>query len=260
MTLPSCEFALLSRRSLLVLSIGLLMSFQPPVALWRGLPCAQAAGTEADPGVTPRVISGENAADPGVERVLRLADIAYRNLRSYEADFEQDSETRSIQMQRKSTGKVFFEKPDKMRWSYHEPEAREVYLLADQMLVYLPGKNTVMKQTLGDALPGVAPARLFMGVSELRESFSISLAPPGKEEKGAACLRLVPRQKSGLSAEEIFLWLGEKDFLVVKSESRDILGNITTLVFRNPRTNVKFKDDLFYFQIPADAEVVEEMY
>ena len=200
------------------------------------------------------------ATDPQVARILDLLDGTYRKLTTYQADFEQESETKTLQLQRRSSGRMYFRKPDQMRWSYHEPEVREVYLLGEQMFIHVPERNLVMKQALGDTLPGIAPARLFMGVQHLRESFLISLAPEARQQPDAYGLRLVPKKKSGISAEEIFLWLNKKDLLPVRSESQDVLGNVTRLSFRNGKANASLKDDLFRFEIPEGAEVVEDNY
>jgi outer membrane lipoprotein-sorting protein len=117
-----------------------------------------------------------------------------------------------------------------------------------------------MEQTLNDAMPGVAPARLFMGVEELVESFSVSLDCGEKGERESYCLRLTPKKNKAISVEEILLWLGKKDFLPVRTESRDVLGNRTTLSFQNGEANVPLKKELFRFEVPPDAEVISNTF
>ena len=63
-----------------------------------------------------------------------------------------------------------------------------------------------------------------------------------------------------MSVEEILLWVDNKDFLPRKSQSRDIMGNITTLHFLKGKTNVKLDEEIFRFQAPPDAEIVENVY
>ena len=95
-----------------------------------------------------------------------------------------------------------------------------------------------------------------MGVEELCESFVISLADTDAEDEKAYCLRLTPKKKGTISVEEILLWVGQKDFLPLRTESRDVLGNRTTLLFRNAEVNVPLKEELFRFEIPPDAEIL----
>ena len=195
-----------------------------------------------------------------LESILAQMDATYRELRSYRAEFEQESETKTFQRKRSTSGRVYFTKPSEMRWDYLEPEAREVYLSGESIRIYLPGRNQVIEQTLNDTMPGVAPARLFMGIEELVGSFSISADCDDGEVENAYCLRLAPKENRAVSVEEILLWVGKKDFLPLRTESRDVLGNRTTLSFRNGESNAPLKEELFRFQVPPDAEVIRNTF
>jgi outer membrane lipoprotein carrier protein len=237
----------------LALCITLLLLSSPSVAL----------GTQedlAEPHDAPPLRT-ENEESPTqqtalLDRILQQMDIAYKELQSYRAEFDQESETKAFKRKRQSSGRLCFLKPSEMRWSYLEPENREVYLSGEQIRIYIPSRNQVLEQTLNDAMPGMAPARLFMGVRELGESFVIGLADTDAEDEKAYCLRLTPKKMGTSSVEEILLWVGHKDFLPLRTESRDVLGNRTTLLFRNAEVNVPLKEDLFHFEIPPDAEVM----
>lgn len=197
---------------------------------------------------------------PLLERILSKMDASYGSLKSFRADFEQESETKTFKRKSRSSGRVYFLKPSEMRWSYLQPEIREVYLSGENIRIYLPGRNQVIEQTLTDAMPGVAPARLFMGVDELVSSFSVSLDCDDESDGEAYCLRLTPKQNKAISVEEILLWVGKKHFLPLRTESRDVLGNRTTLSFRNRERNVDLEKELFRFELPADAEVIRNTF
>ena len=225
---------------------------------------ALAGGDPESPPPAPdnaqQTLNEPSGGRPDLESMLRQMDAVYGNLQSFQAEFHQVSEAKTIQRTRQSSGNVYFLKPDKMRWSYRVPEKQEIYLMGEQIYVYLPQKNLVINQTLDQALPGMAPARLFMGVKELSESFTISLASDARQENKAHCLRLVPKQRRGISVEEILLWVAKEGFLPVKTESWDLLGNHTTLTFRNGKANKNLSEKIFRFQIPSDAEVVSNFY
>jgi outer membrane lipoprotein carrier protein len=197
---------------------------------------------------------------PLLDSILSQMDASYRKLHSYRAEFEQDSETKTFKRKRRASGKVYFLKPSEMRWNYLEPEERDVYLSRERIHIYLPGRNQVIEQTLNDAMPGVAPARLFMGVEELVGSFSVSADCADEDVENAYCLRLTPKKNKALSVEEILLWVGKKDFLPLRTESRDVLGNRTTISFRNGEANVPLKEEFFQFQSPPDAEVISNTF
>ncbi len=202
----------------------------------------------------------EGVREEDLARILKRMEAVYGKLESYQAEFRQVSELRTLQRRKESSGTIYFEKPDLMRWSYRAPIKREVYLDGKQMTLYMPARNTVLRQSLGDALSGTAPAQLFMGPAALKETFRISLADPGPGLGDARCLRLTPLKKGGLSVEEILLWVSGSEFLPVKTESRDLLGNVTTLTFLQGKTNVKLAPEIFRFQPPPDAEIVENLY
>ncbi len=228
---------------------------------------AMAGGVEQEGDAAPASVSdGSKKAEQPVEesplldRVLSQMDSSYRTLQSFRADFEQESETKTFQRKSRASGKVYFLKPSEMRWSYLQPEVREVYLSGEKMTVYLPGRNQVIEQELTDAMQGVAPARLFMGVEELVSSFFVSMDCGDGSDEDAYCLRLAPRQREAISVEEILLWVGKKDFLPLRTESRDVLGNRTTLSFRNRERNIPLKEELFRFAPPADAERIDPTF
>lgn len=244
------------------------MNILKPFVLCLVLAFRATASTADEPGKAPvasqevRSPKAERAEQPGqplspLDPILLQMDRAYRQIRSYRAEFEQESETQAFGGKRRASGRIYFLKPGKMRWTYLEPEPREVYMSAEKMTVYLPGRNQVIEQAWDDAMPGVAPARLFMGTDELLASFAVSLKETGEKEGSAAyCLRLAPKDRKSISVEEILLWVGKTDFLPLQSESHDLLGNRTRLHFRNGEVNIPLKEDLFRFEAPPDAEVL----
>jgi outer membrane lipoprotein-sorting protein len=237
----------------LALCLALLFLASPSVSLG-----TEDRAAESQDGVPRGTDATETSTAPTalLDRILKQMDVTYEGLQSYRAEFDQESETKAFKRKRTSSGRLCFLKPSEMRWSYLEPEKREVYLSGEQIRIYIPSRNQVLEQTLNDAMPGMAPARLFMGVEELGESFVIRLADADAEDEKAHCLRLTPKKKGTISVEEILLWVGRKDFLPLRTESRDVLGNRTTLFFRNAEVNVPLKEELFHFEIPPDAEIL----
>jgi outer membrane lipoprotein carrier protein len=199
--------------------------------------------------------------DKELDQLLLRMETVYQKLDSFQAEFVQGSETKSLKRKKESFGEIFFRKPDRMRWSYRAPEKREIYINGKQMDIYMPQQNTLIKQSLGEALTDTAaPAKLFMGPAALGETFQISRATPGKEEGGLVCLRLIPWKRGGMSVEEVFLWLGQEDLLPRKTVSTDILGNVTTLTFSDGKANTKLQDEIFRFVPPPDVQVQEDVY
>ena len=62
------------------------------------------------------------------------------------------------------------------------------------------------------------------GIEELTGSFSVSADCTDERVENAYCLRLTPKKNKAISVEEILLWVGKRDFLPLRTESRDVLG------------------------------------
>jgi outer membrane lipoprotein-sorting protein len=99
-----------------------------------------------------------------------------------------------------------------------------------------------------------------MGVAELVGSFSVSADCADENVENAYCLRLTPKKNKAISVEEILLWVGKKDFLPLRTESRDVLGNRTTISFLKGETNIPLKEELFQFQVPPGVEVISNTF
>lgn len=237
----------------LLLCLALLLMAGPSPALEPGRETTERRGAAHD---TQQETKGAEDPAPLLEQILGQMDTAYQAIQTYRAEFDQESETKAFPRKMHAAGKVYFSKPNKMRWSYLSPEIREVYLVGEKIHIYLPARNQVIEQTWNDSMPGMAPARLFMGVTELLGSFVVSLDSADNGDDEAYLLRLMPKKREAISVEEVLLRVGKKDLLPIRTESRDVLGNRTVLHFRNAQVNVPLKDDLFLFDAPPEAEVL----
>jgi len=194
---------------------------------------------------------------PSLEDLLRKMEATYQGIRTYQAEFDQETETKSLQRVKRSSGWIYVEKPDKVRWSYREPEAQEIYMLPGQVYVWLPDRNQVMKTSEAE-LGGMEQVRVLLAQGRLSESFAITLLPSDTGSQDFYRLRLVPKSGARISLEEMVLSVRKQDDLLAKTESRDLLGNVTKISFRNWDINAKLKKDLFHFEIPEGAEVLDE--
>jgi len=240
---------------LVVLVAGLALSPAPREAFGQaasgGAPQAGQQGTAhpADPVRHP----------PELEELLRKMEATYQDVRTYRAEFEQETETKSLRRTRKSSGWIYIEKPARVRWSYREPDPQEIYVLPDHVYIWLPDRNQVMK-TSESELPGMAQVRVMLAQGKLSESFAITLLAPDIDPEGFHRLRLVPKSGTRISLTEMILFVRKKDLLLEQTESRDLLGNVTRISFRNWEINAKFDENLFQFRIPEGAEVLKEAF
>lgn len=213
-------------------------------------------GIEADSTGSPGSAGANSFKDPELEEILRRMETVYRSIRTFQARFDQETETKSIRRTRRSSGWIYVEKPDKVRWSYEQPEPQEVYVLGNRVFLWIPARNQVLKASEPE-MPGMAQIRVLLAQGRLSESFSITLLPPPADGETFHCLRLVPTAATKIALEEMILFVRKEDSLLERTESRDLVGNVTRIRFRDWRVNGDLSPDLFRFEIPQGAEVIE---
>ncbi|MEW6443569.1 MAG: outer-membrane lipoprotein carrier protein LolA [bacterium] len=210
------------------------------------------AGTPAEQASAS---SGADSRNLPLEELLGRMEGTYQKIRTYRARFDQETETKSIQRTKRSSGEIYIQKPDKVRWSYREPEAQEIYMLPGRVYVWLPGRNQVMETSEQD-FPGMAQVRLLLAQGRLSDSFTVTLLPPEAGQESYYRLRLIPKSETRLSLVEMILSVRKQDFLLARTESQDLLHNVTKIFFHDWEINVPFDDGLFRFEPPEGAEVL----
>ncbi len=178
------------------------------------------------------------------------------SLRSLQADFEQSYFPSSISTPLKEKGKVYFQKPDLMRWEYLGPEDY-VYLYKKGLsLAYFPEDNQLFRHALTPEEKGSELFTLLLGQASLDESYTAEPASFPSEKKDALQIKLVPKQEGNVSY--ILLETDEKTWLVQKLILFDSAGNKQEFRFSRIRPNSRLPAKIFDLDIPPDCEVIDD--
>ena len=154
------------------------------------------------------------------------------------------------------SGRLYLERPGKLRWDYLDPEKKIALLLGDRTALYLEEDRQFVRGRLS-AEQGLFP-RLLGGRDRIVDLFKASLvATPSTGGDGAYRLRLVPQGDHGAMAE-VTLTLRPPAYSIVGAELLDEAGNRTTYVFSDVRRNRGLPEGLFAFEPPPGTEVVDE--
>ena len=152
-----------------------------------------------------------------VEALVTRVDARYAQIKDFQADFVQETRIQGFDTPVRSSGRVYLKKPGRLRWDYLEPSVEHIYVHQDQLSMYVPAHNQVLKGSLTMMVSTKAPLRLLQGVGKLAEHFSVAPAGDGeKGESGLPLLTLIPKTLPGSA-------------VVVARQSR--VGNSTTHVF-----------------------------
>jgi outer membrane lipoprotein carrier protein len=197
------------------------------------------------------------ASAPNADSVVASVQTYYTKTQTLQADFRQTYTNTVFGKSSNSDGKLYIQKPGKMRWDYKKPELKHFISDGTTLWVYEKTSQQAFKQDLKDQILPVAITFLY-GQGDLAKDFVISLDPGKHGQKGDHVLKLVPRQPS---AQYKHLWLvvDPADFHVKESIVVEASDNVNHFTFFNILSNAAakyVKASLFTFKPPKGVKVV----
>jgi outer membrane lipoprotein carrier protein len=173
-----------------------------------------------------------------------------------EAKFRQTLLSGALGTTVSETGRLYLERPGKLRWDYFEPDRKIALLLGDRTFLYLEDDRQFVRGRL-TADQSLFP-RLLAGGERLDAIFSATLvSTPASGGRGAYHLRLTPKTSSGGLAE-LTLTLRPASFAIDGAEVLDEGGNRMTYVLSAVTRNGPLPDGTFSFEPPPGTEVVDQ--
>ena len=176
--------------------------------------------------------------------------------RTLEARFRQSLVSGALGTTASEAGRLYLERPGRMRWDYLDPERKIAMLIGERTSLYLEEDRQLIRGSLGaqdSALP-----LLLTGDGRLLDLFTATLtATPTAGGRGAYRLRLAPRGARG-SFAEVTLTLRPKIWSIEDAEVLDEMGNRTTYAFTDVKRNRPLPVGVFAFEPPPGTEIVDE--
>jgi chaperone LolA len=191
------------------------------------------------------------AADALKEAVGKVQS-RYESTKTLEADFRQTVESPTLASPLKTSGKVAFEKPNRMRWDYDPPDTQTIVGDGTNLWLYQPDMNQVIKAPLRKAFQASTPLTFLSGLGSLERDFNVSLE---KETADAWVLKLVPKQDAALGT--LGLTARKTDASIAEARITDAAGTTTRIAFENERRNARLDAARFTFTPPAGVDVVK---
>jgi chaperone LolA len=198
------------------------------------------------------VITAKLAFADVLHDALAKLQSRYESTKTLEADFNQTVESPTLASPLKTSGKVAFEKPNKMRWDYDAPDKQTIVGDGSTLWVYQPDMNQVIKAPLGEAFQAATPLTFLSGLGNVDRDFDASL---DRETKDAWVLKLVPKQDKGLGT--LGLTVRKDDAGIAEAQITDALGTTTRIAFKNEKRNEDIAASRFTFTPPAGVDVVK---
>lgn len=197
-------------------------------------------------------IAEASAHSTSVAEIVDRLQKRYDTTSGFRADFVQTVESATLGQKVESRGTVFFKKPGRMRWEFHEPEQ---LVVADGTFfwLYQPQDKQVIRMPFQQAFRSQVPVSFLTGVGRLDRDFLPSLR--GATERTYR-LRLTPRQEAEATGL-LDLEVDAETFDILQATITDPLGNTTQVRFTNIDRTALPDDALFRFAVPPGVDVIE---
>jgi len=203
-------------------------------------------------------ISAAAAASPEVtpQQAVRNLEAAFASLRSLQADFEQEHASAVIATPLRETGKFYFQKPDRMRWEYDDPEPQVFVFKEGRVWNYVPEDNQLIRYALSPEQQNAAVFALLTGRAKLGDDYLIEPAEFPTGLKSTVQIKLVPRQEGDFT--HILLELDGGTWLIDRIVTLDWSGSRQEFVFRKIKVNPRLKPSTFEIKVPDGTEIIDD--
>ena len=214
---------------------------------------APVASPKASPAASPVAATAETDA------LAAKVQKAYEAVKGLFAEFEQVTTLTNGSKGPKANGRMWFEKPGKLRWEFDAPEKKSFVSDGKTLWMYEAEENQVIVNEHMEETESLTALNFLGGFGDLKKDFNVAAAktPDSATVKDAAFLALTPKEDGDVQVSKIVLALDRKTSLANEVFLIDGLGNETRLTFRNLKTNEPAPPKTFTFEIPKGAEVIK---
>ncbi len=152
-------------------------------------------------------------------------------------------------------GKIYLQKPGKMRWDFAAPDNETIVCDGTTLYSYQPDLNQVVEVPISRAFSSSAATAFLLGVGRLEQDFQPAW-PASQPADGSVGVVLRPKPGQG-TGQTVDLEVDPHTCSIKAVRIEDQIGNVTRLEFLNPQTNVGLDASMFHFNVPAGADVVQ---
>ncbi len=205
--------------------------------------------------VFPPAVLGGRDSDGGA--MLRRVAEKYAGVKTLSARFRQEVPLQNVGVVRKASGRVYFQRPLRMRWDYQAP-GEQLFLAAGRYFYFRPPDSPqVFRRKIDEGvLGGKIPLLLLFGKGDITEYFRVEEMTPLKGERETA-LRLVPKGDGAPEVKRVDLVVDDADLAIRQIHLYDRLGGSNHLYFDDIVVDPSLPADLFRFRETAGVEVVD---
>ena len=186
------------------------------------------------------------------DSILDKVQRNYKNIKTIEAKFLQDSHSEALGQEEKSSGLFKALIPNNIKVEYKEPR-EQVYLVTKDGLTYINYVDSqVVKDSADSVLKSKLPLTFLAGVGDIKKDFKIEkITLLGNSYK----FDLEPKDDGEI--ETISLWIDKKSLLVNKLFVKELGDNTITFELKDIVLNKNVTNDNFIIEIPKGFDLID---
>ena len=203
---------------------------------------------------------GVSALASNVDDVVGRVDDRYAKTQDLQGEFTQETIIEGFETGFKSTGRFYLKKPGLLRWDYLEPSKEHIYVDGDEVMMYVPEHQQVVKGTLTQIAASKGPLALLLGVGKLSKQFTVLESPEvSSDSQQIPDLTLIPKPDGDTvpTIKKIMLQLFTDSYLIKAITIFETSGNVSRVHFDHIQVNQGLSPNLLKFTLPPDVVVVD---
>jgi outer membrane lipoprotein carrier protein len=203
---------------------------------------------------------GVGALASNVDDVVSRVDDRYAKTQDLQGTFTQETIIEGFETGFESTGRFYLKKPGLLRWDYLEPSKEHIYVDGDEVMMYVPEHQQVVKGTLTQISASKGPLALLLGVGKLSKQFTVLESDEASSDsKKIPDVTLIPKPDGDTAPtiKKILLQLFTDSYLIQTITIFETSGNISRVHFDHIKANQGLATNLLKFTLPPDVVVVD---
>jgi outer membrane lipoprotein carrier protein len=189
------------------------------------------------------------------EEVVSQLEKTLYSTQTLQAHFEHHFYSAVVSTPLKEKGRLYFQKPDKMRWEYTDPE-HNIYLFeGERYQYYFVEDNQLMRGSISDEGHESEILYILTGQKNIADYYSSELSPFPTDNPRNAQIKLTPKKEE--DGSYLLLELDKNGWQIHKIIFMDWEGNKTEFQFHDIKVNASLPKNIFELKLPSDVEIIE---
>ena len=188
-----------------------------------------------------------------LDALIDRVQVTYDRMQALTADFEQIATLKSINRQQFSSGRLYIEKPHRIRWEYNKPERQTILYDGSTLRIYTPKRRQLLQSAVDESTRSNVALLFLAGVVKLRDVFAITALP--ETETTQTLIRLLPRSRlAGFT--ELRAAINPRSYFIEGLWIHDPIGNHTEIRLSSLTAHAALPAHTFALDLPPDTEIL----